>query len=463
LYVNPAALTLEPEEMRRLGYLVVDTLIEHFTTLPGKPVTRRGTRPALEAEFREPPPETATDPEALVRRLVETTFSSHMHVDHPRFFGFVPSPGNFVGAMADALASGFNTFVGTWFAGSGAAEIELVTVDWLRELCGLPEAGGGLFVSGGSIANLTAIALARHVRLSYAQDRGVLYYSDQTHSAVDRAIKVLGFSPAQIRRIPSDEQFRLPLYSLEGEVARDRSQGRIPFCVIANAGTTNTGAVDPLPELAAFCAHEGLWLHVDGAYGAAAVITDEGRRALTGLELADSIALDPHKWLFQPFEIGCVLARDRMQLKNAFRVMPEYLRDVHRDQEEVNFCDYGIQLSRGFRALKLWLSMKTFGLAAFRQAIEHGLEMARFAEQRLRSGPWEIVTPAQLGIVSFRHADDAITHRLVGDMIAGGFALLTSTVLNGRPALRFCTINPRTTEADVLQTIDCLEALAAVA
>jgi glutamate/tyrosine decarboxylase-like PLP-dependent enzyme len=461
--VDPAKLTLDPEEMRRVGYLVIDTLVEHFATLPDKPVARRGTRPALEKQFREPPPETGTDPEALVRRLAGTAFSSHMHVDHPRFFGFVPSPGNFVGAMADALASGFNTFVGTWFAGSGAAEIELVTIDWLRELCGLPETGGGLFVSGGSIANLTGMALARHVRLPYTQERGVLYYSGQTHSSVDRAVQVLGFSTAQIRRIAPDARLRLPLETLEREVACDRAQGRLPFCVVANAGTTNTGAVDPLPALADFCAREGLWLHVDGAYGAAAALTEEGRRELAGLELADSIALDPHKWLFQPFEIGCLLARDRRQLKDAFRVMPEYLRDVHHDQEEVNFCDYGVQLSRGFRALKLWLSMKTFGLAAFRAAIEHGLEMARFAERRLReSGRWEIVTPAQLGIVSFRRSgDDAVTQGLVGAMIDDGFALLTSTVLNGRPALRFCTINPRTTEDDVLRTITRLEELAA--
>jgi glutamate/tyrosine decarboxylase-like PLP-dependent enzyme len=460
--VNPANLTLEREEMRRLGYLVVDTLVEHFATLREKSVSTKGERPALEEVFREAPPENGSDPEALVRHLAETVFRTQMHVDHPRFFAFVPSPGNYVGAMADALASGFNSFVGTWFAGSGPAEIELVTIDWLRELCGLPETGGGLFVSGGSMANLTALALARQVRLPGLMEDGVIYYSDQTHSSVDRAVRVLGFTPSQIRRIPCDAEYRLALEPLQREVATDRAAGRMPFCVVANAGTTNTGAVDPLHALAEFCREQKMWLHVDGAYGAAAVLTDEGKRALAGLEQADSIALDPHKWLFQPFEIGCVLVRDRLQLKDVFRVMPEYLRDVHRYKEEVNFCDYGIQLSRGFRALKLWLSIKTFGMAAFREAIAGGLRMARFAEQRLRqSGKWEIVTPAALGIVTFRwKGDDSVTHGLVGAMIADGFALATSTQLEGRPALRFCTINPRTTEQDMTGTIERLEEMA---
>lgn len=449
--------------MRQLGYLVVDTLVEHFENLQHKPVGCKGARPELEALFRELPPEQPADPQALVKRLTGTTFETMLHVDHPRFFAFVPSPGNFVSAMADALASGYNNFVGTWFAGSGAAEIELVTIDWLRELCGMPDTAGGLFVSGGSMANMTALALARATRFAGGFERGVVYYSDQTHSAVDRGLRVLGFTPAQFRKLPVDDAFRIRLDALAAEVAADRAQDREPFCVVANAGTTNTGAVDPLPELARFCREQNLWLHVDGAFGAAAVITAEGRKALAGLELADSIALDPHKWLFQPFEIGCVLVRDRRQLKDVFRVTPEYLRDVHRFQEEVNFCDHGIQLSRGFRALKLWLSLKTFGLAAFREAIEWGMHLARVAERRLReSGRWEIVTTAQLGIVSFRWKEsDEITHRLVADMMADGFALLTSTKLHGRPALRFCTINPRTTEEDIVRAVERLEALAA--
>jgi aromatic-L-amino-acid decarboxylase len=459
--MDAGRISLSREEMRALGYAAVDMLVEHFASLAAASPGRKSARPELEDVLREPPPEGPGDPVALLGVLRERVFSSMLHVDHPRFFAFVPSPGNFVGAVADALASGFNAFVGTWFAGSGAAEIELVTIDWLRQLCGLPEEAGGLFVSGGSVASLTALAVARHKRLGYEIGDAVAYYSDQTHSAVERAFRILGLAPAQMRRLPSDADYRLPLDALAREVAADRALRRRPFCVVANAGTTNTGAIDRLPELARFCREENLWLHVDGAYGAAAVVAPRGRGLLEGIQEADSLALDPHKWLFQPFECGCVLVRDRRLLRDTFRVTPEYLRDVHRFAEEVNFCDHGLQLTRGFRALKLWMSLKTFGLAAYRQAIEHGFHLAEAAETALRrSGAWEIVTPAQMAIVTFRHREDSVNQRLVAAMLLDGFATVTSTTLNGRIALRLCTINPRTTEADIEETIARLERLA---
>jgi glutamate/tyrosine decarboxylase-like PLP-dependent enzyme len=390
-------------------------------------------------------------------------------VNHPRFFAFVPSPGNFVSAMADALAAGFNIFAGTWFAGSGAAQVELVVIDWLCEICGLPEGAGGLFVSGGSMANLTALAAARHARLGGRTEGAVAYMSDQTHSSVARSLKVLGLPPEQIRILRSDAEFQLSVDGLAQAVEADRAEGLQPFCVIANAGTTNTGAVDPLPELAAFCWEQGLWLHVDGAYGAPAVLTEEGKAALAGLDLADSLSLDPHKWLFQTFESGCVLLRDRGLLLDAFQVMPEYLRDTERGLEEVNFGNYGIQLTRSTRALKLWLSLQTFGLAAFRNAIARGIRLAELAEQALRrSGNWSIVTPAQLAVVTFRYeADgldaaeiDALHARIVEAMMAEGYALATSTVLNGRPVLRLCTINPRTSDEDIEESVRRLTAAA---
>jgi len=459
---GPGRLELSREEMRALGYLVVDAIVEHFAGLHEKSPVGRGSRPALEALLREPPPVEGTDAAAVVEFLRERVFSSILHVDHPRFFAFVPSPSNFVGAMADALASGYNGFVGTWFSGSAMAQLELVTVDWLRELCGLPSSAGGLFVSGGSMANLTCLAVARHVRLGEKMDGAVVYFSDQTHSSVERAWLVLGFAGEQLKRLPTDAGFRLELEALRREVAQDRAAGRRPFSVVANAGTTNTGAVDPLGELADYCGAEGLWLHVDGAYGAAAAIVPEGRALLEGLGRVDSLSLDPHKWLFQPFEIGCALLREESWLTDTFRIMPEYLRDVHRLEEEVNFCDRGIQLTRNFRALKLWMSLKVFGLAAFREAVTWGLRLAELAEQELRAaGCFEIVTPAQLGIVSFRHVSagrseeqvEEVNQRLVEAMLADGYAVLTSTVLRGRTVLRLCTINPRTTEEEIAETI----------
>ena len=404
-------LELSAGEMRALGYRVVDLIVEHFTRLAEIPVARKGTRGELEARLREPLPEQPSDPEAVLRQIERDVFSHMLHVDHPRFFAFVPSPGNFAGAMADALAAGFNPFVGTWLGGSGPAQVEVVVIDWLREICRFPSTAGGLFVSGGSVANLTALAAARHARLGERFDDTVVYCSDQTHSSLDKGLRVLGFTPSQVRKLTSDSRFRLPVDALAAAVASDRASGKKPFCVIANAGTTNTGAVDPLPELRALCDRENLWLHADGAYGAAAMLCEKGRAALAGLEHVDSVALDPHKWLFQPLEAGCVLVRDARRLNDAFTVRPEYLKDAVPAGDEVNFSDLGIQLSRGFRALKLWMSFKVFGAEAFRDAVAWGVELAEIAERRLRENPrWEIVTPAQLAIVSFRYAPANMQH-----------------------------------------------------
>jgi glutamate/tyrosine decarboxylase-like PLP-dependent enzyme len=457
-------LELSGEEMRALGYRVVDILAEHFSALRDKPVGTKGDPAVLRPLLLEPPPAAPVPREEILARLEHDVFPKIMNICHPRFFAFVPGPSNFVSAMADALASGFNVFNGSWLGGSGAAALELCVVDWLRQWCGFPEEAGGLFVSGGSMANLTALAAARHARLDDQTAGAMVYYSDQTHSSVDRALRVIGFAADQMRKIPSDAEFRLPMDALSRAVADDREAGLRPFAVIANAGTTSTGAVDPLREIAAFCKVQELWMHVDGAYGAATAVCERGRHLLEGLELADSLSFDPHKWLFQPIECGCVLLRDAAILKAAYRIMPEYLADVHRNVTEVNPCDYGIQLTRGFRALKLWMSIQYFGLDAFRAAVDRGFVLAEHAEAKLRQMPgWEIVTPAQMGIVSFRKrgAEESFYGKLHDAMLADGFALATSTVLNGRTALRLCTINPRTTEAEIDQTIEWLDALAA--
>ena len=458
--------------MRELGHRVVDLVVDHLVRIREEPAARRGRRADLEAALREPIPESGSDPRLVLDRVTRDILPWTARVDHPRFFAFVPGPGNYVGFLADALASGFNVFAGTWLGASGPAMVEIVTVDWLRKLCGLPEGSGGLFVSGGSMASLTALAVARETKLGARIADGVAYASDQTHSAVARALRVLGLGPGQLRLMECDEEFRLRPGDLARAVAEDRAAGRIPFCVIANAGTTNTGAVDPLPEIADICAAEGLWLHADAAYGGGALLSDRGRLALAGIERADSLALDPHKWLFQPFEIGCVLVRDGRLLAEVFRTRPAYLRDVHRpevEEQEVHFSDLGVQLTRGFRALKLWMSLQVFGLAAFREAVERGIANAELAQARIASsGKWRIVSPARLGTVAFGWApegvsedeQDVVTHGLAEASLADGFAFLSSTLLRGRPALRICALNPRTTEADIVETIDRLETLA---
>ncbi|MCI0388818.1 MAG: aminotransferase class I/II-fold pyridoxal phosphate-dependent enzyme [Acidobacteria bacterium] len=460
-------LQLSRDEMRSLGYRIVDQIVEHFETLASKPVMGVSPRVKLEAKLREPLPEEPAPVDSLLDQLRRDVWSNIGNVQHPRFFAFIPSPSNFVSVMADALAAGFNPFAGNWLEGSGTSQIELVTIDWLREMCGLPETSGGLFVSGGSMANLTALATARRARLDNRSENAVIYCSDQTHNSVEKALRVLGFAREQIRKLPSDDAFRAPIESLRQAVTEDRGDGKQPFCVIANAGTTNTGAVDPLDELADLCARENLWLHVDGAYGAATCLSERGKKLLAGIERADSLSLDPHKWLFQPFEIGCVLVRDARLLKKTFHTMAEYLEDTRRaEEEEINYYDYGVQLTRGFRALKLWLSIKTFGAAAFREAINRGFELAEFAENiLLQSDCWRIVTPATMGIVTFRYVADGCSedeineiHRLMVEMMAeDGFAFANSTALRGQTVMRFCTINPRTTEEDVRATIEQLE------
>jgi glutamate/tyrosine decarboxylase-like PLP-dependent enzyme len=441
---------------------VVDLLADHFANVEKGPVGAKGDPAQMIPLFDRNPPETGRDPNELLAQLEGDVLPNNLHVDHPRFFAFVPGPNNFVSTMADALAAGFNIFNGTWLGGSAAAAVELGVVRWLCRVCGFPKSAGGLFVSGGSMANLTGLVAARH---SLLQDRvagATIYFSDQTHSSVERALRVIGFAPEQMRKLESDENFRLSIQTLGRAIADDRANGLRPFCVIANAGTTNTGAVDPLAELADLAAKERLWLHVDGAFGAAAILSDRGRAVLRGLERADSISLDPHKWLFQSFECGCVLVRDTAVLKSAFQIKPDYLRDVHRSVEEFNPCDYGVQLTRSFRALKVWLSLQTFGVAAFRQAITRGFALAELAERELRARKgWEVLSPAQMATVCFRFgSSDEFQTQLVDAMMKDGYALLASTELRGAVSLRLCTVNPRTTEEDVIGAVERLDKFA---
>lgn len=462
-------ITLSSEEMRSFGYRIVDMLVEHLETLPQKNPTRRADRTTLERRLGGPPPIDGLGAGAALDRFEQDVLSSMMHPDHPRYFAFIPGPGNYVSAMADALASGFNVFNGTWLEGSAAAQVELVGLDWLIKACGMPETSGGSFVSGGSMANLTALAIARQVMLSGDMTGAVVYASDQTHSCIARGMRVLGFQPDQLRVIATNPSFQLEISDLAREIDADRARGLVPFCIVATAGTTNTGAIDPLEEIADMCEREGLWFHVDGAYGAAAILTEQGRNLLKGMERADTLALDPHKWLFQPYEMGCLLIRDSSWFGKTFRIMPEYLEDTETEIDEVNFWERGVQLTRRFRALKFWLSVQVFGWDAFVRGIEVGFRSAEYVEDYLaKLTNWRVVTPAQLGIITFRYepADmdeptrDRLNRALVQDIIHDGTAMVTSTSLRGRTVLRMCTINPRTSVEDLMMTLDRLNEFA---
>jgi len=462
-------LQLSPDAMRKFGHRVVDILVDHIETLRDRPVSTQKPRAELDAKiggFSDAP----ASPEDVLSLTEREVMGAITTVDHPRFYAFVPGPGSFVGAMADAIASGFNVFAGHWLAASGPGAVELQTIDLLRQACGFPDGAGGLFVSGGSMANLTALATARAVKLGGPDPQAMIYLSDQAHSSVAKGLRVLGFATSQVRTVAVDEKLRMDTRALHKGIIEDQQAGRRPFCIVASAGTTNTGAVDPLDNIAALCKANDIWLHVDGAYGAAAALTERGRSALRGLHLADSIALDPHKWLFQPFEIGCVLVRDMRHLRQAFAVHPEdnaaYLADVGRMAErEVVFYEHGVQLTRSFRALKLWMSLRIFGLDAFRNTIDRGIALAEDVETMLRADPrWDVVTPAQLAVVTFaprlgnRSVEEcnSIVERAVERLTRDGYAMVTSTHVRGRTVLRFCLIHPDAQLEEVRETAERL-------
>jgi glutamate/tyrosine decarboxylase-like PLP-dependent enzyme len=437
----PDPLSLPPDEMRRLGYRVVDRIVDHLGELGELPPIRVGDAGALRAALGGPPPEAGGDPDAALDALFEQVLPFVQLPDHPRFFARIGSPSNYVSVLGDFAATGYNVFTGSWTGGSGPAMVELVVLDWLRALCGMPEGTEGVLVTGGSVASLVGLAAARTAR-----GPGKVYVSPEGHTSVTRAARLLGLETRMLDMLTAD-------------TVRAAADGDA-ICVAATAGTTSTGAVDPLNELADVCAELGLWLHVDGAYGAPAVLTEPGRAALAGIERADSLVLDPHKWLFQPYEIGCVLVREGALLERTFALSGVYLRDTLGG--EVNFRDRSVQLTRGGRALKLWLSLRVFGLAAFREAVAHGIALAEHAEALLRERPgWEVVSPAQLAIVCFRRdGDDERQTELAAAMAADGYGVPSTTEIGGRVALRMCTINPRTTFDDVRATIERMEVIA---
>src|SRR4051794_39937734 len=441
--------------MRRLGHAVIDRIVDHLEGLRELRPVRVGDPNELRAALGGPPPEQPGDPEEALAALFDDVLPWAQLGDHPRFFARVGSPSNYVSVLADAAAAGFNAFTGSWTGGSGASMVELVVLEWLRELCGMPEGSEGVLLTGGSVAGLVGLAAARTARFgARAPEGAVAYLSAEAHASLPRALAVLGFAPEQLRALDV----------LDGDGVRaaaeaDVAAGRIPFCVIATAGSTSTGAVEPLPELSAVCRERGLWLHVDGAYGAPAVLCEAGRAGLPGLGLADSLVLDPHKWLFQPYESGCLLVREPGLLERTFSLDGPYLRDTL--DGEVQLRNRSVELTRGGRGLKLWLSIRVFGLDAFRRAVAHGIALAEHAETVLRSRPaWEVVTGASLGIVTFRRRDggDDLQTAIADAMLREGFAVPSTTIVAGRVVLRLCTINPRTTAADVEATINRMEA-----
>jgi aromatic-L-amino-acid/L-tryptophan decarboxylase len=459
---SPSPLDLDHATMQRLGRQVADTVAEHLSSFREQRVLTNGLPAETRTRLRRAPLESPVPFDDLLRELRDNVFPFSAREPHPGFMAYVPGCPTFPAVLGDWLATGYNFFAGVWPVAEGPNAVELAVLEWFRQWTGMPAGTGGLLTNGGSGATLTAIIAARHAAVgddTSRLPRLTLYASDQAHSAALRAAWIAGVPRTQVRVLASDEGYCLRPDDVRRAMTEDRAAGLIPLAVVVSAGTTNTGAVDPLDEMADLCAEENTWLHADAAYGGFAVLTERGAKQLAGLGRCDSVALDPHKWLFVPFECGSLLVREPERLRAAFQVLPDYLRDVAAGQDGVNFADYGEQLTRQSRALKVWLGVKYFGLAAIRGEIDRAMDLALYAEQLVRSEPLlEVRSPAQLGVLCFRvhpkgmddeAALDALNERVNAAIGADGRYLISSTRLRGSFTLRLCILGFRTTTADV--------------
>ena len=431
---------MSPEAMLDLARKGAELLVARSENLPAEGAWDGEFRRELDDRMMAPPPEDGRPAAEVMEQAAKEILPVATRLDHPRCFGFIPSSPTWPSVLADFLAAGYNPNVCTWLVASGPSQLELVVIDWLDAFVAAREAAGH-------------------------PDRPTVYMSDQSHSAHIRAARIVGVRPECIRIIPSDERFRLNTDHLVRSVAEDRAAGFNPIAVCANAGTSSTGAIDPLEEMADYCEAEGIWLHVDAAYGGFAAVTEQGKRLLKGIARADSVGLDAHKWFFQPYEAGCLLVKDADALDRAFAVHPDVLQDTVWGTNHPNIADRGLQLSRSMRALKIWMSVQTFGMAAFRRAVSKGMELAsRAGEYVEKNTNLELVTPVSLSVVCFRvnpggaGLDEASLEEINRKVLARVFwedrAFFSSTTLHGTFSLRLCIINHNTSWEDVRETLD---------
>jgi aromatic-L-amino-acid decarboxylase len=474
--VSRPTFDLPPEELRRLGALTADAVASHRERLLERPVF--GKVGAGAAIFDEPVPEEGRPFEEVLAFVREHVLPYPMGNSHPRFFGFINATADPVGAMADYLAATMNP--NCWGGDHAAIHVEAAALRWIASMIGYPPQAEGILVSGGSMANFTALAAARRAMTpgnvredglaGPGRPRLTVYASDQVHHCVDKAVDLLGIGTAQLRKIPTDERFRISTAGLAKAVAEDRAAGFAPAIVVGNAGTVNTGAIDPLDELADFCRREGLWFHADGAYGALASMVPELRPLFTGLERADSLAADPHKWLYVPYEAGATFVREPGRLAATFRKFPEYLAS---DPESpfpgpAWFAERGVELSRGFKALKVWMGIQTRGRRAYAAQIENDVRLARFLSDEVdRRRDFERLAEPVLSIANFRYRPtdrnlpdetlDRVNRRIIHRLVGDGSYFLAPTILKGRTALRVSITNFRTREDDLIALLDEVE------
>jgi aromatic-L-amino-acid decarboxylase len=401
------------------------------------------------APFREPPPEKGTEFHDLMERVGIAAEKGFL-TPGPGYLAYIPGGGLWAAAVADFVAAGINKYVGVWHAAPALAQIEATAIRWLCDLFGYPEESRGILTSGGSLSNFSAIVAARRWKLPEDFLDGTMYVTDQAHASVTKSAVLAGFPERAIRVVPRDAELRMDPDALRRAVREDRARGAAPFLVVPSAGTTNTGAIDPLEDIANVAADEGLWMHVDAAYGGPFQLTERGRKAFVGIELADSITLDPHKALFLPYGTGALLVRDGTRLRDAHSVHAEYLQDLAEEQEIPNFTDYSPELSRDFRGLRLWFPLKLHGLGAFRQALDEKLDLTRLLHDELRRvDGFELPWDPEVTVVAFRYRPpsgdpEAFNRTLLERINASRRVFLSSTMIDGRFVIRACIVSHRT-------------------
>jgi aromatic-L-amino-acid decarboxylase len=460
---------------------------ELLETLPSKPVARAwGDGEVRKAVARDVPAEPLSDRE-IFGYLRELMLQYSVYPGHPRFMGYISGPGTVPGAVGDLLAAALNQNLGGWRLSPGATEIELALIQWFAGRFGLPEGSGGLLLSGGAMANFTCLKVARdrgagwNVRSdgTRGHPRLLIYASGEVHAVVRRAADMLGLGIDAVRDLPVDDRYRLRVDALEAAIARDRAAGMQPLAVVGSAGTTATGSIDPLDRIAGACERERLWFHVDAAYGGPAILAPDLRPLLKGIERADSIAFDPHKWLYTPLSGGCALFRNISHAYDSFHTEASYtVEDTERTGTTFDFGSHGPQWSRGFSALKIWLSLLAHGEDAYARRISHDAELARYLASRVEVHPALLLAaPPSLGVCCFRYVPpdlkrsgagreaylDELNARLMTDVQLDGRAYCSNAILGERFVLRACIVNFRTEAEDVDALIDVVSELGAQA
>lgn len=456
-------LELTPEAMLQMGESAVKAVVDHIINLPSAPRSNLENSAEIVRSLRKPSPEKGTDFESLLYFFMNKVIPVSINTPHPAYLGYIPGGGLYPSAIADFLGAATNRFTGAWFAAPAAARLEANVLEWFAQWMGYPESARGILTSGGSLANFSGVVAARKHLLGDDISRGILYASNQTHHSVMKVAFLAGIPERNIRLLDVDKNFRAIPDEFEKAIKKDEKNGMKPFFLVGNAGTTNTGAVDPLSELADIAAKYGLWYHIDAAYGGFFNICEEGKKILRGLECSDSIVLDPHKGLFVPYGSGSLLVKDGELLKHAHILTAEYLQDHTTPEGEFNASEYSPELSRSYRGLRVWLPLKLFGVKAFRENLAEKLHLTKWMYQRFLEEPgFECVAVPDLSVIAFRYHPqkgnvDTFNRQLLEKIVKSQKLFLSSTLLNGEFVIRVCILSFRTHQPEVEEAFEIIK------